>query len=115
MLDPSEPDRRVDRIIDFVEEQDEPGLAVWAVEAFAGGLGVEALVIYPDDPLGRVHSLVIALADALTIALAELPPDGCDLRGGLVAEVAMSVIAHVGMEAAGGGAPVAELRPSSRP
>ena len=64
-----EPDRRVDELIDFVEAAREPGLAQWAVEAVAGGLGVDAVVVQGDGQEDQLEALGEALGGRLALAL----------------------------------------------
>lgn len=64
----NEPDRRVDDLIDWISTQNEPGLAQWAVEALAGGVGVEIAVVVGDDDVDRVRSLAETLGDTVVLA-----------------------------------------------
>jgi hypothetical protein len=66
MRDAEEPDRRVDALADWVV-QHEPGLAKWAIEALAGALWLDVLVL-DDDDLARVRGLGEALGDAIRYA-----------------------------------------------
>jgi hypothetical protein len=60
-----------------------------------------------DDSMDRVQSLIVALAEALKVALNQHPAEE---RSRLVGSVAEAVLAYTGYEPAEGGPPVAELR-----
>ena len=64
-----EPDRRIDRLIQFIEDQDDPDLPAWAVEALAGGLAVDVAVADGDEPLERLEGLAEALGSRFALVL----------------------------------------------
>lgn len=63
-----EPDRRIDRIIQFIEDDGDPDLPAWAVEALAGGLGVDVAVAAGNGPGEALEALAEALGSRVALA-----------------------------------------------
>ena len=75
LTDLHEPDRRIDTLIDYIEADGDTALRTWAVEALAGGLGVDAVVAEGDTPDARLRALGEALGGRVALALALAPED----------------------------------------
>ncbi|MCA9526000.1 MAG: hypothetical protein KC549_06845 [Myxococcales bacterium] len=71
-----EPDRRIDALIDYFADDGDDALRAWAVEALAGGLGVDAVVVEGESAARRLRALGDALGGRLALAIYQTPEQG---------------------------------------
>lgn len=77
--DLEEPDRRVDSLIDFIKAEGDAELHSWAIEALAGGLGVDAVIVEGQTPAKRLRALGDVLGGRLALAINAAPGDAAGL------------------------------------